>query len=62
MTDNYVVPRNFKLLEELESGEKGISSGKHAGWVSYGVDGSRRARCHPCPVSRALTMCVVAVR
>eukprot|EP00474_Spongospora_subterranea_P001966 CRZ02424.1 hypothetical protein [Spongospora subterranea] len=37
--NNYVVPRNFKLLEELEAGEKGISSGKHAGWVSYGLDG-----------------------
>jgi ubiquitin-conjugating enzyme E2 variant len=33
------VPRSFKLLDELEKGEKGISSGAHAGWISYGLDG-----------------------
>jgi ubiquitin-conjugating enzyme E2 variant len=35
----YIVPRNFKLLQELEDGEKGHNSGPHAPWVSLGLDG-----------------------
>lgn len=31
------VPRNFKLLDELEKGEKGLQVGPHAGWISYGL-------------------------
>eukprot|EP01083_Nonionella_stella_P256622 879324_1 len=34
----YRVPRNFKLLDELEKGERGIQEGRHTGYVSYGLD------------------------
>lgn len=35
----YRVPRNFKLLDELEKGERGYNEGEHAGWISLGLDG-----------------------
>lgn len=35
----YRVPRNFKLLDELEQGEKGAYDGPHAGWISLGLEG-----------------------
>eukprot|EP00475_Leptophrys_vorax_P041572 TRINITY_DN78352_c0_g1_i1.p2 TRINITY_DN78352_c0_g1~~TRINITY_DN78352_c0_g1_i1.p2 ORF type:complete len:146 (+),score=29.64 TRINITY_DN78352_c0_g1_i1:116-553(+) len=35
----YRIPRNFKLLMELEDGEKGHNSGPHAPWISLGLDG-----------------------
>ncbi len=39
MSLDYRVPRNFKLLEELELGERGKYAGPHAGWISLGLDG-----------------------
>jgi len=37
-----VPPRNFKLLDELEKAEKGLQTGPHAGWVSYGLSSDDR--------------------
>ncbi len=40
MAEQIVIPRGFKLLEELESGEKGGGNGvppAHQGLVSYGL-------------------------
>jgi len=38
-----VVPRSFKLLDELEKGEKGKFESPHAGYVSYGLADSNDA-------------------
>jgi ubiquitin-conjugating enzyme E2 variant len=40
MAEQIVIPRGFKLLEELENGEKGGGNGvpqAHQGFVSYGL-------------------------
>ena len=38
MSDTVVVPRSFKLLEEIEQGEKGTGIEQaHSGFISYGM-------------------------
>jgi ubiquitin-conjugating enzyme E2 variant len=39
MAYEYRVPRNFKLLDELEQAEKGKYGGAHEGWITLGVEG-----------------------